>query len=66
MKAKQAFIYADVEMPQGLKSPLLQAEGRIPFDFSSLAEAKKNLNKKLDDLNCIITLTQMLFLFSRD
>ena len=49
MKAKQAFIYADVEMPQGLKSPLLQAEGRIPFDFSSLAEAKKNLNKKLDD-----------------
>jgi hypothetical protein len=49
MKAKQAFIYCDVEMSQGLKSPLLPAEGPIPFEFSSLEEAKRNLNKELDD-----------------
>jgi hypothetical protein len=49
LKAKQAFIYSDVEMSQGLKNPLLPAEGPIPFEFSSLDEAKKNLNKELDD-----------------
>jgi len=49
MKAKQAFIYSDVEMSQGVKSPLLPAEGPIPFEFSSLEEAKRNLNKELDD-----------------
>jgi hypothetical protein len=32
----------------GLKTPLLPAEGPIPFEFSSLAEAKENLNKELD------------------
>jgi hypothetical protein len=65
MKPK-AFIYSDVETFQGLKSLLLPAEGPIPFDFSSLAEAKKNRNKKLDDFELyhIITLTQMVFLFS--
>ena len=41
MKAKQAFIYSDVEMSQGLKSPLLPAEGPISFEFSSLHEAKR-------------------------
>jgi oxepin-CoA hydrolase/3-oxo-5,6-dehydrosuberyl-CoA semialdehyde dehydrogenase len=49
LKAKQAFIYSDVEMSMGLKSPLLPTEGPIPFEFSSLDEAKKNLNKELDD-----------------
>lgn len=49
MKAKQAFIYTDMEMSMGLKSPLLPAEGPIVFEFSSLDEAKKNLNRELDD-----------------
>jgi hypothetical protein len=49
LKAKQAFIYTDIEMSMGLKTPLLPAEGPIPFEFSSLEEAKKNLNKELDD-----------------
>ena len=48
MKAKQAFIYTDAEMPMGLKSPLLE-EGPVLFEFSSIGEAKKNLNKELDD-----------------
>lgn len=49
MRAKQTFIYTDVEMPMGLKSPLLPAEGPVPIEFSSLDEAKKHLNKELDD-----------------
>lgn len=49
LKAKQGFIYTDAEMSLGLKSPLLPAEGPIPFEFSSLDEAKNNLNKELDD-----------------
>lgn len=48
LKAKQAFIYTDVEMPMGLKSPLV-GECPIPFEFSSMVEAKENLNKELDD-----------------
>lgn len=49
LKAKQAFIYTDAEMSMGLKTPLLPADGPIPFEFSSLDEAKRNLNKELDD-----------------
>lgn len=49
LKAKQGFIYTDAEMSMGLKSPLLPEEGPIPFEFSSLNEAKENLNKELDD-----------------
>ena len=49
LKAKQAFIYSDREMSLGLKSPLLPAEGPIPFEFSNIGEAKKNFNKELDD-----------------
>lgn len=49
LKAKQAFIYTDMEMSMGIKSPLLPADGPIPFEFSTLDEAKKNLNKELDD-----------------
>lgn len=49
LKAKQAFIYSDMEMSMGLKSPLLPAEGPIPFEFSNLDEAKRNLNKELND-----------------
>ncbi len=49
MKAKQAFIYTDMEMSMGLKSPLLPAEGPVQFEFSSLDEAKENLNRELDD-----------------
>ena len=48
-KAKQVLIYTDAELPMGLKTPLLPAEGPIPFEFSSLDEAKQNLNKELDD-----------------
>ena len=33
----------------GLKTPLLPADGPISFEFSSLDEAKKALNKELDD-----------------
>lgn len=49
LKIKHAFIYTDTEMSMGLKSPLLPAEGPAPFEFSSLDEAKQNLNKELDD-----------------
>lgn len=49
LKARQAFIYTDVEMPMGLRSPLLPAEGPVPFEFSDLDEAKTNLNNELDD-----------------
>ena len=49
LKARHAFIYTDVEMSMGLRSPLLPAEGPVPFEFSDLDEAKKNLNKELDD-----------------
>lgn len=49
LKAKQYLIYTDAEMSMGLKSPLLPAEGPIPFEFSSLDEAKAHLNKELDD-----------------
>ncbi len=45
---KQTMIYTDAEIPQGLKSPLLSDEAE-PFIFSSLDEAKNNLNKQLDD-----------------
>jgi hypothetical protein len=48
LRAKQNFIYTDVEMPMGLKS-LLVGEGPIPFELSSLDEAKENLKKELDD-----------------
>jgi hypothetical protein len=49
LRAKQAFIYSDVPMSMGLKSPLLPAEGPIPFEFSSLEEAKQQLYEELDD-----------------
>jgi len=50
LKAKQFLIYTDAEMPMGLKSPLLPSgEGPIPFEFTSLEEAKENLNKELND-----------------
>ena len=49
LKARQAFIYTDVEMSMGLRSPLLPAAGPVPFEFSDLEEAKMNLNKELDD-----------------
>ena len=49
LKAKQFLIYTDAELPMGLKTPLLPVEGPIPFEFSSLDEAKKALNKELDD-----------------
>ena len=49
LKIKQAFIYSDAEMSMGLKSPLLPAEGLVPFEFPSLDEAKQHLNKELDD-----------------
>lgn len=49
LKAKQFLIYTDAEMSKGLKTPLLPAEGSIPFEFSSLDEAKRNLNKEIDD-----------------
>lgn len=49
LKAKQYLIYTDAEMSLGLKTPLLPAEGPIPFEFSSLDEAKAHLNKELDD-----------------
>lgn len=49
LKAKQFLIYSDAEMPMGLKTPLLPSEGPIAFVFSSFEEAKKNLNKELDD-----------------
>lgn len=49
LKAKQNFIYTYAEMSMGIKSPLLPGEGPIPFEFSGLDEAKKNLNKELDD-----------------
>jgi len=45
---KQRLIYTDAEIPQGLKSPLLPDEAE-PFKFSSLDEAKNNLNKEIDD-----------------
>jgi hypothetical protein len=48
-KAKEAFIYSDVPMSMGLKSPLLPAEGPVPFEFDNLEEAKKELIKQLDD-----------------
>jgi len=48
-KAKEVFIYSDVPMSMGLKSPLLPADGSIPFEFTTLEEAKKQLNKELDD-----------------
>jgi hypothetical protein len=41
LKAKQFLIYTDAELPMGLKTPLLPAEGTAPFEFSSLDEAKK-------------------------
>lgn len=47
--AKEAFIYSDVAMSMGLKSPLLPAEGSVPFQFANLEQAKKELNKELDD-----------------
>ena len=49
LKAKQFLIYTEAELPMGLKTPLLPAEGLVAFEFSSLDEAKKNLNKELDD-----------------
>jgi hypothetical protein len=45
---KQKMIYSDMEIPQGLKSPLLPDEA-APFRFSNLDEAKKDLIKQLDD-----------------
>jgi hypothetical protein len=49
LKAKQAFIYSDLPMSMGLKSPLMPAEGPIPFEFSSLEEAKQHLIEELND-----------------
>ena len=45
---KQAIIYTDMEIPQGLKSPLL-SEDAEPFIFSNLELAKNDLNKQLED-----------------
>ncbi len=45
---KQKMIYSDMEIPQGLKSPLLPEEA-APFRFSNVDEAKKNLIEQLDD-----------------
>lgn len=47
-EAKAVFIYTDIEMPKGLKSPLLKTNAAL-FEFSDLEEAKKNFNKELDD-----------------
>jgi hypothetical protein len=49
LKAKQFLIYTDAELPMSLKTPLLPEDGPILFEFSSLDEAKENLNKELDD-----------------
>ncbi len=46
--AKEAFIYTDIEMAKGLKSALA-GDVAEPFEFSSLEEAKNNLNNELDD-----------------
>ncbi|MCU7549635.1 DUF1569 domain-containing protein [Chitinophagaceae bacterium LB-8] len=48
--AKEAFIYTEIEMPQGLKSSLL---GNVPppFKHPSLDDAKRNLNQELDDFH---------------
>jgi oxepin-CoA hydrolase/3-oxo-5,6-dehydrosuberyl-CoA semialdehyde dehydrogenase len=48
LKAKQALIYTAMEMPRGLKSPLLGDGPAIP-ERADLDEAKENLNKELDD-----------------
>lgn len=45
---KQKMIYSDMEIPQGLKSPLLP-EGLDALQHGSLDEAKQALNKELDD-----------------
>ncbi|MGZ3837459.1 MAG: DUF1569 domain-containing protein [Flavisolibacter sp.] len=47
-EARARFIYTEVEMSRGLKSPLL-GEMPDPFEFSSLEEAKMQLNRELDD-----------------
>ncbi len=47
-KNKQAIIFSDMEIPQGLKSPLL-TEDAEPFIFPGMDEAKKDLNNQLDD-----------------
>ena len=41
MKAKQAFIYADVEMPQGLKSPLLPEKVQYHLNFRAWMKQKR-------------------------
>ncbi len=46
--AKEEFIYTDIEMARGLKSALA-GDVADPFEFSSLEEAKNNLNNELDD-----------------
>jgi oxepin-CoA hydrolase/3-oxo-5,6-dehydrosuberyl-CoA semialdehyde dehydrogenase len=41
LKAKQAFIYTDAEMSMGLKSPLLPAEGPVPFEFRTWMKQRR-------------------------
>jgi hypothetical protein len=47
-KAKELFIYTDMEMPRGMKSSLL-GDTPDPLRFSSLDDAKRNLIQELDD-----------------
>ncbi len=47
--ARQALIYTDMEIPIGLKSPLLNGNVAEPFIFLGLEEAKKDLNDQLND-----------------
>lgn len=46
--AKEAFIYTDMAMPKGVKTPLL-GDTPAPFERESLAAAIKELNGQLDD-----------------
>ena len=45
--AKKAFIYTDMAMPKGLKTPLL-AHTPASFEQDGLTAAKKELNEQLD------------------
>jgi oxepin-CoA hydrolase/3-oxo-5,6-dehydrosuberyl-CoA semialdehyde dehydrogenase len=46
---KHALIYTDVEIPKGVKSPLIESDGPEPFLHVSLEEAKQTFFKELDD-----------------
>lgn len=45
---KQKMIYTDIEIPKGVKSPLITGDDPEPFIYSSLDEAKKAFYKELD------------------